>query len=144
MPLSAADTFPHPKPILVAGERFLEVMKRKSPPHRQSPPMCPSTKSLALQTCSNQLSRLSFAALAMRSMRVCRWLPLLFVCPRLSAGGCDIGRFMCQMWAAGPGRSRDCFPDGHSLSLSVSDRKAILTVCGRTVCLRSSPCCPPS
>lgn len=30
VPLSAADTFPHPKSILVAGERFLEVMKRKS------------------------------------------------------------------------------------------------------------------
>lgn len=27
------------------------------------------------------------AAWAMRFMRVCRWLPLLFVCPRLSAGG---------------------------------------------------------
>lgn len=67
----------------------------------QSPSTCLLTTLLALQTCWKWLPSLSFTALAMRSMRVCRWLPPLFVCPRLSAGGVTSSAACVRSWLWG-------------------------------------------
>lgn len=89
----------------VAG-RVLEVMKRKLVrgaclflhTFPKSVAVDVPIDLLALQTCWKRLSSLSFAALAMRSMRVCRWLPPLFVCPRLSAGGVTSSAACGRSW----------------------------------------------
>lgn len=90
----------------VAG-RFLEVMERKLIRGaflflRTFPKSVAVDVPIDHLACIADPLKLSFAALAMRSMRVCRWLPPLFVCPRLSAGGVTSSAACGRSWLRGP------------------------------------------
>lgn len=149
VPLSTLDTFPHPKTFFfcrrwkIFGSNEEKIALRgffffpTISPHRcshqpsclhckQAKTSCPGCRSL-LWPCNPCVCVQMTAAVVCLPQTVCR--------------GCDIGCCMCQIWAAGPGRRRDCISDGYRSSLTVSDKTAILTVCGRTVCLRSLSCC---
>lgn len=96
VPLSAADTFSHPKSIFFCGKWKVFGRNKEKISLRASffgggshPPQSVATDvPINLVACiATMLKPAVQAALAMRSMRVCRWLLLWFVCPRLSAGG---------------------------------------------------------